>query len=77
MSKTRLPKASEIEVNRWYNTLINQTIELCKIRRAFNIGGYDGLAQHDWIVISYYHGKELYAGSLGDCRKWLLERIIL
>ena len=77
MNGKKIPQAREIEVNRWYNTLINQNIELCKIVRAYNIGGYNGVSVYDWKVTSYYNGKELFAGSLGECRKWLVQRIIL
>lgn len=62
-----IPKLSDITTNRWYVTLINGNEELCKIKRMY--------LTPDWEVVCYYSGKVLFAGTLIDCRKWLLERV--
>lgn len=64
-----LPKLKDIEVNRWYVCLIGQREELCKITRHHLTA--------DWKIVCYYSGKDLYAGSLADCRKWLYDRLMI
>lgn len=76
MKNNRILKASDIVVNQWYNTVIGGNIELCKIKRAYNIGGYNGIALHDWQVVAYYNAKEMFSGSWGECRKWLADKIL-
>lgn len=65
----QIPKAKDIEVNRWYVTLIGQSEELCKITRMYLTG--------DWKIVCYYSGKDLFAGTLAECRTWLCERLLI
>lgn len=69
MSKIKIPKLSDITINQWYITMINGSEEMCKIRRMYQTG--------DWKVVCYYSGKDLFAGTLKECREWLLMRVKL
>lgn len=65
----KIPTVKDIEINRWYVCLIGKNEELCKICHMH--------LTSDWKVVCYYSGKDLFAGSLAECRRWLLERIKL
>lgn len=65
----QLPKPKEIEINRCYVCLIGQNEELCKITRHH--------LTPDWKVVCYYSGKDLYVGSLAECRDWLHDRLLI
>ena len=65
----KIPRPKDMVINKWYNTLIGGNIELCKITHFY-------LAK-DWSVVCYYSGKDLFVGSLSDCKKWLCERVII
>ena len=65
----QIPKPKDIEVNRWYVSLIGQSEELCKITRHH--------LTPDWKVVCYYTGRDLFAGSLAECRAWLCDRLLI
>lgn len=65
----QLPKPKDIEINRWYVSLIGQSEELCKITRHY--------LSSDWKVVCYYTGRDLFAGSLAECRTWLHDRLLI
>lgn len=65
----QLPKLTDIEINRWYVCLIGQSEELCKITRFYLTA--------DWKVVCYYTGRDMFVGSLSDCRKWLYDHLML
>lgn len=59
-----------ISVRTWYTCVLESCIpakkdvfpvELCEIIHA------DGL----WHIITYYDGKDVYAGTLNDCFHWI------
>lgn len=77
MSKMTIPEPKSIEINRWYVCLIGQSEELCKITRHYITGPYTNLPKGTWKVVCYYTGKDLFSGSLSDCRLWLRDRLYL
>ena len=67
MARQRTLAKLNIDINRWYNSIIGDTEELIKIIR------YHG---NDWCVITYYRGIVVFAGSLAKCREYVLERSV-
>lgn len=67
MSRMKTLAIINIDINRWYNSIIGDTEELIKIIR------YNG---SDWCVITYYRGIVVFAGSLNKCRQYVLERSV-
>ena len=67
MSRMKTLARINIDINRWYNSIIGDTEELIKIIR------YNG---SDWCVITYYRGIVVFAGSLSKCRQYVLERSV-
>lgn len=61
-----------ISYNSWFCCQLDgtETIELCRIRKRTvsdsNIG-----YRNEWYVITYYDCKEVFSGSLFECRKWI------
>ena len=67
MARTKTLEKLNIDINRWYNSIIGDTEELIKIIR------YNG---SDCCVITYYRGIVVFAGSLNKCRQYVLERSV-
>lgn len=67
MARTKVLARINIDINRWYNSIIGDKEELIKIIR------YNG---SDWCVITYYRGIVVFAGSLSKCREYVLERSV-
>lgn len=67
MARTKALARINIDINRWYNSIIGDTEEFIKIIR------YNG---SDWCVITYYRGIVVFAGSLSKCRQYVLERSV-
>lgn len=63
----------------WYTCIPDNSdkCELCRIQKvlpspAGRHGRQDsGSNQVYWCVITYYEGKELYSGTLAQCKKWI------
>ena len=53
-----------VSFNSWFCCCLDQTnsVELCKVMRD------KGTGMHR--IITYYDGKEVYSGSLYQCKKW-------
>lgn len=71
----KLPSAREIELNRWYNTHIGDSYELCKVRLWSVYDAKTGVRVFNYAVTCYYTGKDLYVGTLAQCKSWLAERV--
>ena len=54
-----------VSFNSWFCCCLEQTnsVELCKVMRDKGTGTHR--------IITYYDGKEVYSGSLEQCRKWI------
>lgn len=78
MSNIQIPEPKSIEINRWYVCLIGQSEELCKITRYYITDPYvPNKKNSGWEVVCYYTGRDLFSGSLADCRLWLRDRLYL
>lgn len=76
-NKVIIPEVNDIKINKWYICLIGQSEELCKVTRHSYIDRYTGQCKFSWKVVCYYTGKDLFAGELGDCKRWLRDRLYL
>lgn len=65
----------KIDINRYYNCLIGDSYELCKIRFWSATDVKTGVRVFNYAVSCYYTGKDLFVGTLAECREWLAERI--
>lgn len=64
-----------IEVNTWYNCMVNGELELCKIvRRYKDMGNNRSICS--WTVTTYYTAKDVFSANLGACKKFIEERYI-
>lgn len=72
---SQIIKSKNIEINRFYNCLIGDSYELCKIHRWFTDDVKTGVRVFNYAVSCYYTGKDLFVGTLAECREWLAERI--
>ena len=66
-----------IDINRYYHCIINGREELCKITRHCIEDQTTGVKVFCYRVDCFYYGKELFTGTLSECRKWLLFRVTL
>ena len=67
--------SKRIEVNTWYNCKVDSDLELCKIvRRYKDMGNNQRVCA--WTVTTYYNAKDIYSGTLGQCKKYIEERYI-
>ena len=58
-----------IEINTWYSCQPDKKkpgIELCKIRLMT-----DHSYQYKWHIVTYYDERDLFGGSLKDCKDWI------
>lgn len=56
-----------IQINTWYNCVPDHEagkVELCKICRLY-------AADFHWQVVTYYDGRNVFAGTLNDCLHWI------
>ena len=72
MSKGGSPMRS----NQWYNCWYVDRPELCKITQAIITDTNTGAEVHAWRVVCYYTGKDIYTGTLKECRLWIEEHLI-
>lgn len=67
--------AKQIQINTWYNCQVDDSLELCKIVRRYHVLP-NNVGVATWVVVCYYTGKDLFAGSLSMCRQWIEKRYI-
>ena len=71
-------KDIHIPLNTWYCCQPDDSrleyFDLCKIRRD-KIRDEQGY-RYDYLIITYYDGKELFRGSLKDCQRWIKDKWI-
>lgn len=69
--------ARYIDINRYYQCIIDGKEELCKIVRHVIMDVNTSELVFCYRVDCYYYGHELYVGSLAECREWLLMRLTM
>lgn len=68
-------RPKDIEINRYYNCLIGDSYELCKVRFWSVNDDKTGVRVFNYAVTCYYTCKDLFVGTLAECREYLAERI--
>lgn len=63
-----------IDIDRYYQCIVDGKEELLKITRHKITDQATGENVFCYRVDCYYMGKELFVGSLSECREWLLFR---
>lgn len=54
-----------IMINTWYCCSIDGNVELCKICRI------QPVTEVRWQIVTYYDGKNVFAGTLKECITWI------
>lgn len=71
-------KVKDIELNRYYLCRIqgSNQHELCKIVRCLPDINTNGTRVYWYKTVCYYTGKDLYIGTLAQCRQWMMDHMI-
>ena len=63
MSRQSGGKRFNVDVGRWYQAIIGDQEELIKIIKF----------GPSWCIVTYYRGIVLFAGTLMECKKYIVE----
>lgn len=69
-------KLMPVDIDRWYGCYYIESNELCKVVRATIDVQETGTKVFAYKVVCYYTGKDVYIGSLADCKQWIREHVV-